>query len=108
MKEFQLDEKVRKKKAGLINALTEETASAAEAVREEKAGVKIARRKRKIAGFTLDPVVKDRLAAIAMVEDRNMSRIVEELVNRLFEQKWSEWSEDTKRFLLRKFPDIKP
>ena len=105
MKEFQLDEKVKKKKAGLINALTE-TASAAEAVREEK--VKIARRKRKIAGFTLDPVVKDRLAAIAMVEDRNMSRIVEELVNRLFEQKWSEWSEDTKRFLLRKFPDIRP
>jgi len=105
MKEFQLDEKVRKKKAGLINALTEETASAAEAVKEEK---KIARRKRKIAGFTLDPVVKDRLAAIAMVEDRNMSRIVEELVNRLFEQKWSEWSKDTKRFLLRKFPDIKP
>ena len=106
MKEFQLDEKVRKKKAGLINALTEETASAAEAMKAEEK--KIARRKRKIAGFTLDPVVKDRLAAIAIVEEKNMSRIVEELVNRLFEQKWSEWSEDTKRFLLRKFPDIKP
>jgi DNA-binding TFAR19-related protein (PDSD5 family) len=119
MKDFQLDEKVKKKKASLINTLTEraadtaegaDTAPAAEAAWvEEKTGTgrKIGR-KRKITGFTLDPIVRDRLAAVAMVEDKNMSRIVEELVNKLFEQKWSEWDEDTKRFLLKRFPELRP
>jgi len=119
MKDFQLDEKVKKKKASLINALTERgvdapegagTASAAEAawVGETTGTSGKMGRKRKITGFTLDPVVRDRLAAMAMVEEKNMSRIVEELINRLFEQKWDEWDEDTKKFLLKRFPGIRP
>jgi len=115
---FQLDEKVKKKKASLINTLTERAADTVEGVgtvpaeavwAEEKTGTgKKIGRKRKITGFTLDPVARDRLAAMAMIEDKNMSRIVEELVNKLFEQKWNEWDEDTKRFLLRRFPGIAP
>lgn len=117
MKDLQLDEKV-KKKASLINTLTdkkpvvepptEETTTETKRPVEVKEEGKRPKRKRKLVGFTLDPVARDRLAAIAMVEEGNMSQIVEDLVNQLFKQKWEEWDEDTKKFLLRKYPKITP
>ncbi|WP_456330235.1 hypothetical protein [Archaeoglobus sp.] len=114
----QLDEKVKKKKASLINTLTErkEKPSMVEAIHAKtevteksvKEEAKKKKRKRKLSGLMLDPVVKDRLAAMAMVEEKNMSDIVEELINQLFEMKWSEWDDATRKFLLKKFPEIAP
>ncbi|WP_202320405.1 hypothetical protein [Archaeoglobus neptunius] len=115
MGDLQLDEKVKKKKADLITSLIDqkpkveapETRKPPERVEGEEKRPK-QKRKRKLVGFTLDPVARDRLAAIAIVEEENMSQIVEGLVNQLFKEKWEEWDEDTRKFLLRKFPRILP
>lgn len=110
-----IDEKVKKKKETLINSLVgkssaeEEVSKKVEIIpseKERKRERKPAERRRKVTGLTLDPSTKNRLKAISDVEDVEMSRIVEGLVNEYFRKKWEEWDEDVKRFLLKKYPDI--
>ncbi len=54
-------------------------------------------------GTVIPEVVDKMIEAIAMAEDKQKSEVVEEAIREYFKNKWKEYDETTKSFLIAKF-----
>ena len=87
---MDIDKKIEEKKKKLLKTM----------VGEKKKEVKA----KKIKFGTVIPEVVDKMIeAIAMAEDKQKSEVVEEAIREYFKNKWKEYDETTKSFLIAKF-----
>ena len=89
---MDIDKKIEEKKKKLLKTMV-----------GEKTEVK-AEKTKKIKFGTVIPEVIDRMIeAIALAENKQKSKVVEEAIREYFKSKWKEYDETTKSFLIAKF-----
>jgi len=87
-----IDRKIEEKKKKLLKTVIGDK-------RESKVG-----KMKKIKFGTVIPEVVDKMIeAIAMAESKQKSKVVEEAVREYFKNKWKEYDETTKSFLISRF-----
>ncbi len=89
---MDIDRKIEEKKKKLLKTMV-----------GEKKGMKAEKTKKIKFGTVIPEIVDKMIEAIAMAEDKQKSEVVEEAVREYFKNKWKEYDETTKSFLIAKF-----
>ncbi len=90
---MDIDKKIEEKKKKLLKTM----------VGEKKKEVKAKKTKKIKFGTVIPEIVDKMIEAIAMAEDKQKSEVVEEAIREYFKNKWKEYDETTKSFLIAKF-----
>ena len=89
---MDIDRKIEEKKKKLLKTMV-----------GEKKGTKAEKVKKIKFGTVIPEVVDKMIEAIAMVERKQKSEVVEEAIRDYFKNKWKEYDETTKSFLIGRF-----
>jgi hypothetical protein len=87
-----IDKKIEEKKKKLLKTMV-----------GEKKGVKDDKTKKIKFGTVIPEVIDKMIEAIALAENKQKSKVVEEAIKEYFKSKWKEYDETTKSFLIAKF-----
>ncbi len=102
---MDIDRKIEEKKKKLLKTMIGEgEKDRDEGVVKSKIEGRVTRAAKKVRFGTVLPEVVDKMIeAIALAEDKQKSQVVEEAVREYFKERWEEYDETTKSFLLAKF-----